>query len=81
MRPEHELTLRLAHRMVDVGGDALGDIRTSAAGDARELTQLLLRSYSHSDDPAQRRELLDVIDRLLSVGAYGTADAIDEFGR
>ena len=50
-------------------------------GDARTLTQLVLRSYSLSDDPAQRRELLDVVDRLLEVGAYGTADAIDELRR
>ena len=29
----------------------------------------------------QRRELLDVVDRLLEVGAYGTAEAIDELHR
>ena len=57
--------------MLDDDGGALGDIRTSAAGDARYLTQLVLRSYSVSDDPAQRRELLDVVDRMLEVGAYG----------
>jgi hypothetical protein len=45
------------------------------------LTELVLRSYSLSDDPAQRRELLDVVDRLLEVGAYGTAEAIDELRR
>jgi hypothetical protein len=79
--PEHELILQLAHRIVDEEGGALGDISTRAAGDARYLTQLVLRSYSLSDDPAQRRELLNVVDRLLEVGAYGTADAIDELRR
>ncbi len=79
--PEHELILQLAYRIVDDEGGALGDIRTRAARDARTLTQLVLRSYSLSDDPAQRRELLDVVDRLLEVGAYGTADAIDDLRR
>jgi hypothetical protein len=79
--PEHQLILQLAHRIVDDERGALGDIRTHAAGDARKLTQLVLRSYSLSDDPAQRRELLDVVDRLLEVGAYGIADAIDELRR
>ena len=64
--------------MVDDEGSELGDIRSRAAGDARNLTQLVLRSYSLSVDSEQRRELLDVIDRLLEVAAYGTADVIDE---
>jgi hypothetical protein len=79
--PEHELILQVAHRILDEEGGALGDIRTRAAGDARHLIQLVLRSYSLSDDSTQRRELLDVVDRLLEVGAYGTADAIDELRR
>jgi hypothetical protein len=80
-QPEHELVLQLAYRMVAEQGAALGDIRTHAAGDARHLTQLVLRSYSISDDPAQRRKLLDIVDRLLEAGAYGTSEAIDELRR
>ena len=76
--PDHDLTLQVAHRIVDMHGGELGDIRTGAAGDARYLTELLLRSYSLVDDPHLRAEFLDVIDRLLEVGAYGIADAIDE---
>lgn len=79
--PDHDLTLQVAHRIVDVHGGALGDIRTGAAGDARYLTQLLLRSYSLVEDAHLRSQLLDVIDRLLEVGAYGIADAIDEARR
>jgi hypothetical protein len=79
--PEHALVLQLAHRMVDQEGGALGDIRTAAAGDARHLTGLVLRSYSVTDIPEQRRELLDVVDRLLEAGAYGIADGIDEMRR
>lgn len=79
--PDHELTLQIAHRIIDVHGGALGDIQTGAAGDARYLTQLLLRSYSLVEDPRLRSQLLDVIDRLLEVGAYGIADAIDEARR
>lgn len=80
-KPDHELTLQIAHRIVDAQGGALGDIRTGAAGDARYLTQIVLRSYSLVEDPLLRSQLLDVIDRLLEVGAYGIADAIDEARR
>jgi len=79
--PEHDLTLQLAHQIVDTEAHELGDIRTGAAGDARYLTQLLLRSYSLVEDATLRAQLLDVIDRLLEVNAYGIADAIDEIGR
>jgi hypothetical protein len=79
--PEHELILQLANRTIDDEGGALGDIRTRASGDPPMLTQLVVRSYSLSDDPAQRRELLDVLDRLPDVGAYGIAEAIDELRR
>jgi hypothetical protein len=79
--PEHDLTLQLAHRIVDKDARELGDIRTSAAGDARYLARLLLRSYSLVEDATLRAQLLDVIDRLLEINAYGIADAIDEIGR
>jgi hypothetical protein len=79
--PDHNLTLQIAHRIVDVHGNTLGDISTSAAGDSRYLTQLLLRSYSLVEDVRLLSQLLDIIDRLLEVGAYGIADAIDEARR
>jgi hypothetical protein len=78
---DHELTLQVAHRIVDVHGGDVGDIQTSAAGDVRYLTKLLLRSYSLAEDDRVRSQLLDVIDRLLEAGAYGIAEAIDEFRR
>jgi hypothetical protein len=79
--PEHDLILQVAQRMIRTQGDALGDIRTAAAGDARYLTQLLLRSYSVVSDVALRGEILDVIDQLLAADAYGIGSAIDEMGR
>jgi hypothetical protein len=66
---------------VDIDAHELGDIRTSAAGDARPLARLLLRSCSLVDDATLRAQLLDVIDRLLEINAYGIADAIDEIRR
>lgn len=79
--PDHGLILELAHRILERESSALGDIRTGAAGDARHLVELVLRSYSLSTDVAQRRELLNVVDRLLEVGAYGTAEAVDSLQR
>lgn len=79
--PEHELVLKVAHRVIEEEAAALGDLRTRAAGHARYLSRLILRSYSLAENVELRRECLDAIDRLLQVRAYGVADAIDELRR
>ncbi len=79
--PEHHLVLRIARRVLDVHGTELADISTSAAGDARHLTDIVLRSYTTAEDATLRAQLLDILDRLLELGAYGVADAIEKAGR
>jgi hypothetical protein len=79
--PEHELVLQIARRVLDAHGTELGDISTRAAGDARHLTDLVLRSYTTTEDATLRAQLLDILDRLLQVGAYGVADAIEKARR
>lgn len=71
------LTMDLAERMVE-SLPGLGDIRTAAAGDAKELTELLIRVLGDvEEDPALRARALDALDRLVAAGAWGVVDAMD----
>lgn len=75
------LTLDLAERMVE-SLPGLGDIRTAAAGDAKELSELLVRVLGDVDeDPALRARALDALDRLVAAGAWGVVDAMDSAER
>jgi hypothetical protein len=75
------LTMDLAERMVE-SLPGLGDIRTAAAGDAKELTELLIRVLGDvEEDPALRARALDALDRLVAAGAWGVVDAMDSAER
>lgn len=52
------------------------DIRTGAAGDARHVGQLVLRTYSQASGDEMRRRALDSIDELLRFEAYGFGDLV-----
>jgi hypothetical protein len=46
------------------------------------LDDLLLREYRATDDrPALRKRILDILDRMLVLGLYGTDKIIDEHER
>lgn len=71
-----DLALACARRFVDALGPQAGDIRTSAAGDAREVGELIIRGLAQSRSASERAALLDVLDQLLLLGAYGVDDVI-----
>lgn len=75
------LILRCARRFVDVHGSDTGDIRTRAAGDAREVGELLLRAYAQAGNAEARAEVLDLLDALLASGAYGVPELVDAVDR
>ena len=75
------LILKCARRFVDVHGADAGDIRTSAAGDAREVGELLLRAYAQANSAEARAEVLDLLDALLASGAYGVPELVDAVDR
>jgi hypothetical protein len=75
------LALRSAQRFVQVFGPAAGDLRTGAAGDTHYVCDVILRGLAQSQDPAQRANLLDVVDELIKVGAYGVDEAVNNAGR
>lgn len=74
--PLEELALLSAERFIATHRDEVGDISTRAAGDVREIGELLLRTYSQSTDQDVRSRTLDLIDELLSLQAYGIADLV-----
>ncbi|MFC9085537.1 NACHT domain-containing protein [Nocardiopsis dassonvillei] len=76
-----DLVLLCAQRFIEVSGADANDIRTGAAGDAREVGELIIRGLAQSRSAAKRSALLDVLDSLLAIGAYGVNDLIDAAAR
>ena len=76
-----DLSLRAAQRFLQVHGKDAGDLRTAAAGDSSYVSELVVRGLAQSRSPQERGALLDVLDQLLEIDAYGIAKVIDEAGR
>ncbi|WP_436498196.1 hypothetical protein [Actinokineospora sp. HUAS TT18] len=76
-----DLVLRCARRFVDANLAEVGDIRTSAASDARGISELVVRAYAQAQDVAGRGAALDLIDDLLRYGAYGVNELLDDTER
>jgi hypothetical protein len=76
-----DLVLKAAQRFLQVYGRDAADIGTAAAGDARYISELVVRGLAQSRDRAHRAALLDVLDLLLELGIYGIGDAIAESER
>lgn len=76
-----DLVLRASQRFVSVHGEDAADIRTGAAGDARYISDLVVRGLAQSRDKQHRAALLDVLDVLLELGVYGIGEAIADFER
>jgi len=75
------LVMELAEQMVE-RVEGLGDIRTAAAGDAKDLSELLIRVLGDVDEDAVlRARALDALDRLVAAGAWGVVDAMDSADR
>ncbi|MFF7975393.1 hypothetical protein [Streptomyces sp. NPDC007905] len=71
-----DLVLECCQRFIEIKGADSGDIRTGAAGDARYVGELLIRAYAQTTVRAKRSRVLDLIDQLLEVGAFGVADLV-----
>jgi len=77
-----DLLLRAGERFIEVVGLGAGDTAGSGAFTAQTLSELVLRAYRQAEDaPDLRRRCLDLLDRLLEVGGYGTEEALDTLGR
>jgi len=69
--------LLLCERAVRSGGSALGDIRLSRAATADHVASVVLRLYRQGD-ARTREQCLNIIDELVSVGAYGIDQKLDD---
>ncbi len=76
-----EVTLSACERFIEVAGLAAGDISTREAGDADTVIKLTLRTYQQSSDHSIRARSLDLIDKLMEIGAYGIHGALEEIDR
>ncbi|MER5525747.1 hypothetical protein ABT075_14215 [Streptomyces sp. NPDC002677] len=76
-----ELVLTCVRRFLTVFGPASADPPRRAAGAARHIGRLLVRAYVQATSPARRSEILDLLDRLLLLGSYGVAEAINDADR
>lgn len=73
--------LATADRFVADHREELGDISTSAAGEARSLSSLVTRAYTQATSDGERDHALNLIDDLLFAGAYGAESALDDVRR
>ncbi len=65
------LGLECAERFLATQADEAGDVTKAAAGDARHVGELLLRTYAQARDTSMRERALDTLDKLLLVNAFG----------
>lgn len=70
-----------AHRFLDIHGSDVADIRTGAAGDARYISELVIRGLAQTRDRRRVSALLDILDRLVELGVYGVGRAIENAER
>jgi hypothetical protein len=73
--------LTVCEAIVAHDAEQLGDIRTSAAGDAFEITKTVLRVYAQHADPDLRRRCLNLIDDMVTLAAGGIDDELSGFER
>ena len=72
-----ELALLCAERFIATHRTEMNNIATRAAGDARSVGELLLRTYGQTGDATVRARSLDLIDELLALEAYGISDLVN----
>jgi hypothetical protein len=76
-----DLALATARRFVEVHGIEAGDLRTKAAAESHYVCDLVIRGLAQSNDAERRSALLDLVDQLMQIGAYGVDEAIENAGR
>ena len=76
-----EVTYLVCEKFINSFGFAAADIRTHSAGDASEVSELLIRVYSQSKDKTMRSKCLDLVDCMIQMGTYGLYQALQQFER
>ncbi|MGW4220681.1 hypothetical protein ACWEJZ_27155 [Streptomyces bacillaris] len=76
-----DLLLACAQRFIELHGAEARDTRTGASADAMHVSDMLVRSYSQAVSTTARSKVLDLLDQLLAVEAYGVVKSIEKFER
>ena len=76
-----DITCLICERFIDSFGSSAASIPTRNATDANKVSELLIRVYSQSKDETLRSRCLDLVDRLIQMGAYGLDKALQQFER
>ena len=71
-----EATLLVCDRFIERVGPEAGDIQSSIAMESSMVAKLLVRVYTQSRNDAFRSRCLNVIDRMVELGAFGLADLL-----
>jgi hypothetical protein len=73
--------LDVCEAFVRANKEAIGDIATSAAGDAMYVVRLVLRMHAQHTDPDVRSRCLDLIDQLVVLRAHDIERDLDTIER
>ncbi|MFJ5228790.1 hypothetical protein ACIQBJ_02715 [Kitasatospora sp. NPDC088391] len=76
-----QLVLDCVRQFLRVFGADVADMRTRAAADAHHIGELLVRVHARAASKPLRAEILDLLDKLLMLGAFGVAEAIADADR
>ena len=79
--PIPDIILSTSERFFDLVGEDAGDSRTSAASGSTYLAKLVVRVYSRAIDPSVKSRCLDLIDKMVLLGALGLDEATAAFER
>jgi hypothetical protein len=76
-----ELALQVTERIVGVAGQQILGFDSPFTMIDRELTQLPLTVYTHTDDETIRSRAMDLFERLLLLGSYSAQTALQDYDR
>lgn len=79
--PVDELVIVTARRFIDLHRGQISNFSTRAAGDSKEVGELVLRAYAQAPDASARAQALDLVDDLLAEAAYNFSKIIEQAER
>lgn len=76
------LLFEAGHRFLENAGREAGDVRTHSAFASHNLSDLVIRAYSQSEDSLElRSKCLDLFDHMIQSQAYGAGETLNKFER
>jgi hypothetical protein len=77
--PLGDMSLAFAERFLQQHGSEVGEMSSRVGFDAKNVAELLMRTYAQS--PEHRSRVLDLLDELLLAGVWGVEDVIQNAER